>query len=91
MCYKYSITTQFKKDLKKLCKQGKNKALLDDVMRKIISKNLLEPKYKNHSLKGDMLGSYDCHIQPDWVLIYTINKQNNTVIFERTGSHSEVF
>ena len=42
------------------------------------------------SIKGDWVGSYDCHVQPDWVLIYTINNKNNTVTFERTGSHSEI-
>ncbi len=90
MCYQFAITTQFKKDLKKLRKQGKDKNLLDGAMTKIINKHPLEAEYRNHPLKGNWIGSYDCHIQPDWVLICTINNKNNTVVFERTGSHSEV-
>ncbi len=90
MCYQVLITTQFKKDLKRLNKQGKNKRLLEDVLKKIINKNPLEAKHKNHPLKGNWVSSYDCHVQPDWVLIYTINNKNNTVTFERTGSHSEI-
>lgn len=81
----------FKKDLKKLKKQNKDPLLLKEVMEKIINKERLDRKYRNHILKGNYKNRNECHIEPDWLLIYKIDKENNMVIFERTGSHSELF
>ena len=89
--YEPLVSTSFKKDLKRLKQQGKKVSLLEDVMEKIISKHTLDKKYKDHSLKGNWIGSRDCHIQSDWILIYRLDEKNNAVIFERSGSHQELF
>jgi len=51
----------------------------------------LPPEYKDHPLRGDFAGSRDCHIEPDWLLIYTLTEQGAHVRFERTGTHSDLF
>jgi mRNA interferase YafQ len=55
----------------------------------IIENQSLPPAMRDHPLRGDWDGSRDCHVQPDWVLIYTVHE--NHVIFERTGSHADLF
>ena len=70
-------------------KRGLNMNLLISVMKNIENENTLAPKHRDHFLKGDYIGYKDCHIQPDWLLIYQI--QDNTVVFERTGTHSDLF
>ncbi|MBF0227580.1 MAG: type II toxin-antitoxin system YafQ family toxin [Desulfobacterales bacterium] len=82
-------TTQFKKDYKKIKKQNKNLDKLRDVIEKLAEGKLLEGKYKDHLLSGKWKGHRDCHIEPDWILIYRIVHDN--LYFERTGSHSELF
>lgn len=84
-------TTQFERDQKKAHKQHKNFELLEDVMRMLISEESLDAKYLDHPLKGPWKGCRDCHIQNDWVLIYRVNQKQKTIIFERLGSHSELF
>ena len=84
-------TTQFERDQKKLSKQRKNIKLLEEVILKLIKEEKLDPKHLDHPLKGNWIGCRDCHIQNDWVLIYRLNKIDKTIIFERTGSHSELF
>lgn len=82
-------TTQFKKDYKRIKKQNKNLAELRAVIEKLVSGQLLEPKYKDHQLSGNWKGHRDCHIEPDWILIYQITVDD--LYLERTGSHSELF
>jgi len=82
-------TTQFKKDFKKIKKRQKNLSKLTVIIEKLLNKEKLEPKYKNHSLSGKFKNHRDCHIEPDWALIYRITKDQ--LILERTGSHSEIF
>lgn len=82
--------TQFKKDYKKYKYSGRydiNK--LKDVMKKLINEEVLEEKYKDHPLKGKYSDFRECHIEPDWLLMYKI--ENEFIIFIRTGSHSELF
>jgi len=82
-------TTQFKKDYKKIKKQQKNLSKLTIVIEKLLSQQKLEPKYKDHLLSGNFKNHRDCHIEPDWILIYRITKEE--LILERTGSHSDLF
>ena len=82
-------TTQFKKDFKKISKQGKDLSKLELVINLLLTNNILEPKYKDHSLSGKWKNHRDCHIEPDWLLIYRIT--SDSLILERTGSHSDLF
>ncbi len=82
-------TTQFKKDYKKIKKQNKDISKLRIVIEKLTTGQLLEPKYKDHQLSGNWKGHRDCHIEPDWLLIYRVSADD--LYFERTGSHSELF
>lgn len=80
---------QFKKDYKKVEKQNKDLNKLRLVVGKLVAKERLETKYQDHPLTGDWKGFRDCHIEPDWILIYKTT--GDTLILERTGSHSELF
>jgi len=84
-----AYTKQFKKDLKKFRKREADISLLKEVLIKLIRKETLPPKYKNHKLFGKYKGRKECHIRSDWLLIYKI--EGDTIIFERTGSHSDIF
>ena len=86
---KPSFTKQFSKDLKKIKKQGKKTDKLKSVMSDLIDEKPLEKRYHDHKLTGNFKDRRECHIEPDWLLIYKI--ENNRIIFERTGSHSELF
>ena len=79
----------FKKDYKKAKKQNKNLKLLDKVIYDLSCSQKLNQKYKNHSLKGNFINKQECHILPDWLLIYEID--NNNLVLYRTGSHAELF
>ena len=72
-------------------KRGMEIDKLVEVMNMIINEHPLPAKFNNHPLHGKWEGSYDCHIQGDWVLIYQPNKERGTVTFYRTGSHSDLF
>ncbi|WP_459925890.1 type II toxin-antitoxin system YafQ family toxin [Desulfatiferula olefinivorans] len=82
-------TTQFKKDYKRLKKQNKDLSKLRTVLEKLCSGKLLEPIYRDHPLSGNWKNHRDCHIEPDWILIYRITSED--LYLERTGSHSDLF
>ena len=84
-----AYTIQFEKDLKKLLKAGKDKEKLKAIIVKLINQEKLEPKYKDHKLAGNFKTRRECHVEPDWLLIYKLT--SDEIIFERTGSHSELF
>ncbi len=86
---KLFYTTQFKKDYKKIKKQNKDISKLNVVIEKLLSQKKLEPKYNDHSLSGKFKNHRDCHIEPNWILIYRITEDK--LILERTGSHSDLF
>ena len=67
------ITNQFKRDLKKVCKQRKNIQLLDELIMQLQHEKTLHSKHKDHNLTGAWYGYRECHITPDWLLIYKIN------------------
>lgn len=80
---------QFEKDLKRIIKRGKSIEKLKTVIRQLISDVTLNKKYKDHSLKGNYADCRECHIEPDWLLIYLLKE--NFITFVRTGSHSDLF
>ena len=93
--YKYEVvySAKFKKGLKKLLKQGKNIDELKDVIDKLAFKEELDPKYKNHKLidNKNYKNCYECHIRPDWLLIYQYNDNELLLLLMNPGSHSEIF
>ncbi len=86
---KLIYTTQFKKDFKKIKKQQKKLLKLTVVIKKLLKHQKLEQKYKDHSLNAKFSNHRDCHIEPDWILIYRLTEDE--LILERTGSHSDLF
>ena len=87
----FSRTSQFKKDVKRAEKRGKDMAKLKVMLERLIEGEPLPPEFKDYPLRGNFAGSRDCHIEPDWVLIYTLSDQDAHVCFERTGTHSDLF
>ena len=74
-----------------MIKRGLDISLLDNVVEKIANKIELEEKYKDHALTGAYSGFKECHIKPDWLLIYLIDDNILTLTLINTGSHSDLF
>ena len=91
MKYEIKFSGQFKKDLKLAKKQGKNLDKLFDVVERLANGETLETKYRDHDLSGDYKGCRECHIDPDWLLIYEIFDDVLVLLLNRVGSHSELF
>lgn len=72
-------------------KRGANISLLQEVLDKLCAKEVLEAKYIDHSLTGSYAGFRECHIQPDWLLIYSVNNNELILIASRTGNQAELF
>lgn len=85
------ITNQFKKDLKRIRKRGYNLTLLDDVLQTLQKELPLDEKYRDHALIGDYIGFRECHIQPDWLLVYAIDQGQLILTASRTGTHADLF
>lgn len=81
----------FKKDYKRIKKRGYNLKLLEDVLSLLVKGELLPQEYHDHPLIGNYAGVRECHIKPDWLLIYKMDDNDLTVIAMRTGSHSDLF
>lgn len=86
---KLIYTSQFKKDFKRVLRQRKDLTKLEYVIETLLSNKKLESKFKDHQLSGKWKNHRDCHIEPDWLLIYQLTI--DSLILERTGSHSELF
>lgn len=84
-------STKFKKDYKSIIKRGYNPQLLQDVLNMLINEQPLPPKYKDHNLSSNYEGHRECHITPDWLLIYKIEHEILTLSLTRTGTHSDLF
>jgi len=82
-------TNQFKKDFKLIQKQNKDLERLKTVIAKLAAGEVLDEKFRDHALQGNYAGTRDCHINPDWLLIYAI--VGNELRLVRTGSHAELF
>lgn len=87
------LATQFKRDLKKITKQRKSRKLLDSIVEQLQKEEPLDLKHKDHNLFGNWDGYRECHITPDWLLIYKIIKDDRLQLLRlsRTGSHSDLF
>lgn len=88
---KLQTTARFRKDFKRIKKRGRDVSLLREVLEKLCSKESLEARYKDHALIGSYIGFRECHIQPDWLLIYAVNDDKLTLVASRTGSHADLF
>ena len=84
-------TTRFRKDVKQAQKRGCDMALLTDIIRKLSLGEVLPPKNRDHALTGNYAGCRECHITPDWLLVYEIEEQQLFLYLIRTGSHSDLF
>jgi mRNA interferase YafQ len=86
-----STTAKYRKDRKLMRKRGLDLSLLDVVIKKLQSKEKLASSYRDHSLINDYSGFRECHIAPDWLLIYAVDDKNLILTAVRTGSHSDLF
>ena len=91
MKYEIEISTKFKKDYKLAMKRGCNPHLLEEVVNMLANGEDLPEKYRDHDLDGNFNGCRECHIQPDWLLIYRIDKNLLILGLIRTGTHSDLF
>ena len=84
------FTTAYKKSYKLMKKRGKNLSLLEEVIETLRQGKALEERFRDHELKGNLKGFRECHIQPDWLLIYLIENDILTLTLVDTGSHSDL-
>lgn len=91
MSLEVKYSNKFKKGLKLAVKRGLNISLLENVVEKLKNRIPLEEKYQDHPLKGKMSKYRECHIQPDWLLIYLIEEEILVLTLINTGTHSDLF
>ncbi len=84
-------TAKFRKDYKRIKKRGYDLSLLEKVLDTLLHEEILDRKFKDHALTGDYIGFRECHIQPDWLLIYAISDSELILTASRTGTHSDLF
>ena len=89
--YQVKFTTAYKKAYKFMKKRGLDISLLDEVVDLLRQGKQLEKRYHDHGLTGDLAGFRECHIKPDWLLIYLIENDVLTLTLIDTGSHSDLF
>ena len=89
--YTIKPTTRFQKDLKRIRKRGYDLTLITNVIKILASGSPLPEKNKDHALTGNFTGCRECHITPDWLLIYEITEDDLFLYLTRTGSHSDLF
>lgn len=82
-------TNRFKKDVKKMKKQGKSFEVFKQVIEKLANDKPLEERFRDHKLKGEYVGTRECHVEPDWLLIY--EESDSELVLIRTGTHSDLF
>lgn len=88
--YQLDSTGSFARDLKRIKKRGYDIRLLEAVVDKLQSDIPLEPKYKDHALTGNWKGCRECHIQPDWLLVYKKYEDTLVLVLMNTGTHSDL-
>ena len=91
MKYDIQFTTQFKKDLKRAKKQNRDLDKLFSVIEVLARGETLPPQYRDHDLSGNYKGTRECHVEPDWLLIYEIQDNILVLMLYRLGTHSELF
>lgn len=88
---KIKYHNSFKKDYKRIKKRGRNIEKLKHVIELLASGQKLDQKYRDHELTGNYKNFRECHIEPDWLLIYQIENEELILILSRTGTHSDLF
>lgn len=88
---KLETTVQFRRDYKRMMKRGCKRELIENVINTLLQEKTLEIKFRDHELTGDYVGFRECHIQPDWLLIYRIDKGRLILTASRTGTHADLF
>jgi len=83
-------TTQFRQDLKRARKRGRDLGLLGAVITLLQQSQPLPESNRDHALVGDYVGCRECHIQPDWLLVYRVDQKQLVLILQRTGTHSDL-
>ncbi len=91
MIYSVKPTTKFQKDLKRIQKRGYDISLLTEIIKKLANGETLPEKNRDHNLSGNYVGCRECHITPDWLLVYEIDNGELILYLTRTGSHSDLF
>ena len=84
-------SNRFRKDLKLAIKRGYQISLLEAVVNKLAARAPLDEKYRDHLLTGDYGGFRECHITPDWLLVYQVREKELILFLSRTGTHSDLF
>jgi len=88
---KISYSARFKKDYKTIVKRGYEIKLLEEVLSLLVEEKVLPIKNRDHALSGNYLEHRECHITPDWLLIYKIQRNSSLVSLTRTGTHNDLF
>ena len=81
----------FKKDFNRMVKRGANPSLLEEVVTILANEQPLPDRYRDHSLSGNYSGYRECHILPDWLLIYKVFQDRLVLVLTRTGTHSDLY
>ncbi len=89
--YSVKPTTKFQRDLKRIQKRGYDMSLITKVIKKLAAGEPLPERNKDHPLSGDYAGCRECHVTPDWLLIYEIMDETLMLYLTRTGTHSDLF
>jgi mRNA interferase YafQ len=90
--YRPFFTKQFQRDIKRLQGSGiRDMDKLKRIVETLVDEALLDKGYLDHPLKGYFKDRRECHLGPDWLLVYKVNKEDKTIIFERTGSRADIF
>jgi len=84
-------TTKYRKDLRLMHRRGLDLSLLEDIIEKLKKRETLDARHHDHPLKGDYVGFRECHITPNWLLVYAIDNNRLVLTALRTGSHSDLF
>lgn len=91
MSYSLSYSNKFKKALRKCYKRGLDVEKLREVVRILVENGSLPPQYRPHKLSGQFKGAWECHIEPDWLLVWEQNDTELTLLMIETGTHSDIF
>jgi mRNA interferase YafQ len=83
------FTGKFRKELRLMEKRGKDLGKIREIIHKLLHQKPLEPKHRDHNLVGPYVGCRECHVEPDWLMIYSVS--GDWIRFERTGTHSDLF
>ncbi|MCL2483299.1 MAG: type II toxin-antitoxin system YafQ family toxin [Propionibacteriaceae bacterium] len=83
-------TSQFRRDLKKAIKRGRDLVLLTAIIDTLQREKPLPPANRDHALVGDYIGHRECHVQPDWLLVYRVDHAELILVLQRTGTHADL-